>query len=78
MTLIGATTENPSFYVNNSLLSRCRVVVLEKLSVEDIVSVLLRAVDHIGASVIPAGSDMADLSSAPESALLVSLICVEE
>ncbi|RUS73385.1 hypothetical protein EGW08_018863 [Elysia chlorotica] len=34
LTLIGATTENPSFHVNSALLSRCRVVVLEKLSVD--------------------------------------------
>ena len=34
--LIGATTENPSFTVNNALLSRCRVFVFEKLSDEEI------------------------------------------
>lgn len=33
---IGATTENPSFELNNALLSRCRVYVLKSLSVEDI------------------------------------------
>lgn len=36
ITLIGATTENPSFTVNNALISRSRVYVLEKLSAEDI------------------------------------------
>ena len=35
--LIGATTENPSFTVNNALLSRCRVFVFEQLSEQDIV-----------------------------------------
>jgi len=34
--LIGATTENPSFTVNNALLSRCRIFVFEKLSDEEI------------------------------------------
>jgi len=34
--LIWATTENPSFTVNNALLSRCRVFVFEKLSDEEI------------------------------------------
>ena len=43
VTLIGATTENPSFEVNSALLSRTRVLVLGKLSVEEIVSVLRRA-----------------------------------
>ena len=41
--LIGATTENPSFEVNNALLSRCRVFVLKELSSEDIMSLLKRA-----------------------------------
>lgn len=33
--MIGATTENPSFRINSALLSRCRVLTLEKLSPED-------------------------------------------
>jgi len=37
VTLIGATTENPSFEFNAALLSRCRVFRLERLSDEDIV-----------------------------------------
>ena len=41
--LIGATTENPSFEINNALLSRCRVFVLERLSAEDICQLLKRA-----------------------------------
>src|SRR3989344_1059527 len=36
VTLIGATTENPSFEVNSALLSRCRVFVLEQLSIHDL------------------------------------------
>ena len=35
ITLIGATTENPSFEVNSALLSRCQVYVLKPLSIED-------------------------------------------
>lgn len=42
--LIGATTENPSFSLNNALLSRCRVIVFEKLDSEALVAILLRAV----------------------------------
>ena len=41
--LIGATTENPSFSVNAALLSRCRVFVLQALSVEHIVDILQHA-----------------------------------
>lgn len=44
VTLIGATTENPSFSLNSALLSRCRVVVLEKLDIPNLVSILNHAV----------------------------------
>ncbi|XP_053361620.1 ATPase WRNIP1 [Clarias gariepinus] len=53
ITLIGATTENPSFQVNSALLSRCRVLVLEKLSVSAMSSILRRAVDSLGLIVLP-------------------------
>lgn len=43
ITLIGATTENPSFEVITPLLSRTRVLVLEPLTKQDIISVLKRA-----------------------------------
>ena len=42
--LIGATTENPSFEVNGALLSRCKVFVLQALSVDDLKDLLTRAV----------------------------------
>jgi len=41
--LVGATTENPSFSLNNALLSRCRVVVLNALETEAVESILTRA-----------------------------------
>ena len=44
ITLIGATTENPSFSVNNALLSRCQVYRLEPLSAGQIALVLERAI----------------------------------
>ena len=43
--LIGATTENPSFEINNALLSRCRVFVLKELSTKDILTLLKRAIE---------------------------------
>ena len=42
ITLIGATTENPSFEVNSALLSRCQVFVLKPLQEED----LSKLIDH--------------------------------
>ncbi len=41
--LVGATTENPSFSLNNALLSRCRVVVLNALDIAAVESILERA-----------------------------------
>ncbi|MFA5022478.1 MAG: replication-associated recombination protein A [Patescibacteria group bacterium] len=43
ITLIGATTENPSFEVVSALLSRCRVFVLQQLSDHDLEEILARA-----------------------------------
>src|SRR5256886_2575197 len=43
VTLIGATTENPSFEVTGALLSRCRVLVLNPLTQEEIKTILQRA-----------------------------------
>ena len=46
ITLIGATTENPSFEVNSALLSRCQVYVLKPLSEEDLVALLRSAIER--------------------------------
>jgi len=43
ITLIGATTENPSFEVNSALLSRCRVFVLKPLESADLKTLIQRA-----------------------------------
>lgn len=45
ITFIGATTENPSFELNNALLSRARVYVLKSLNEQDIAQVLKRALN---------------------------------
>ncbi len=45
--LIGATTENPSFEVNAALLSRCRVLVLKPLSVEELVKLLKNTLSDV-------------------------------
>jgi putative ATPase len=45
VTLIGATTENPSFKVQNALLSRCRTFTLQKLTDENILEILNRALE---------------------------------
>ncbi len=58
ITLIGATTENPSFEVINPLLSRSRVLVLEPLSKDEIVHIIKRAAkdEKLTAKKLPASS----------------------
>ncbi|RYY99866.1 MAG: replication-associated recombination protein A [Chitinophagaceae bacterium] len=46
VTLIGATTENPSFEVNSALLSRCQVYVLKPIGAEDLVTLLRSAMER--------------------------------
>lgn len=45
LTFVGATTENPSFELNNALLSRARVYVLKSLEATDLVQVMQQALD---------------------------------
>lgn len=47
ITLIGATTENPSFAINNALLSRVKLVVLETLSSAELAIIIKNAVKHL-------------------------------
>ncbi len=46
ITLIGATTENPSFEVNSALLSRCQVYVLRSLDESDLIALLHHALQN--------------------------------
>ncbi|MCI0750318.1 MAG: replication-associated recombination protein A [Flammeovirgaceae bacterium] len=46
ITLIGATTENPSFEVNSALLSRCQVYILKPLSEDDLLKLVHHALAH--------------------------------
>ncbi len=46
ITLIGATTENPSFEVNSALVSRTRVLVLKRLEQSDLVRILTRSLQN--------------------------------
>ena len=46
ITLIGATTENPSFEVNAALLSRCQVYTLRHLQKEDLIKIVDHALGH--------------------------------
>lgn len=62
---VGATTENPSFEVNNALLSRCRVYVLKKFSDESVLALLEKALTDnelgLGKRKLRLDSDIQDL-----------------
>jgi putative ATPase len=59
LTLVGATTENPSFSLNNALLSRARVLALEPLSDDALTTLLTRYEEKFG----PLEHEQADLIS---------------
>src|SRR3989442_535093 len=60
ITLIGATTENPSFELRGALLSRCRVFVLEPLQDEHIRTVIAQALEHGGVGRGALGVELSD------------------
>lgn len=62
-TLIGTTTENPSYSLNSALLSRCRIFVLNKLTVSNIVDILYKAISSING----------EICSFPQKTLLTNL-----
>jgi putative ATPase len=68
VTLIGATTENPSFEINGALLSRARVFVLRSLSAEDVALVVRRTLADaergLGALGLATGDDAVALIAA--------------
>ncbi|XP_012277215.1 ATPase WRNIP1 isoform X2 [Orussus abietinus] len=57
-TLIGTTTENPSYSLNSTLISRCRLFVLKKLSTTDSISILERAVKSTKGKILTTLEDL--------------------
>ncbi|XP_015282254.1 PREDICTED: ATPase WRNIP1-like, partial [Gekko japonicus] len=78
VTLIGATTENPSFQVNAALLSRCRVLVLEKLSVEAMEAILTRALQSLGIRILNPEEQHAGSVNGSNSKTSESGMCIEK
>jgi putative ATPase len=82
VTLVGATTENPSFEVIGALLSRSRVLTLEPLSEEDVTALLRRALEDAErglASLNPKVSDelLARIAHASGGDARVALTAIE-
>ena len=59
MTLIGATTENPSYELNQALISRCRILVFERMSTEDLGRILQKAAATLQISIPDLAEDSA-------------------
>lgn len=56
MILVGATAENPSFYLNSALLSRVRVLALNPLNEESLRTLLEKALEHLSALSLTEGA----------------------
>ncbi|XP_060100245.1 ATPase WRNIP1 [Heteronotia binoei] len=78
VTLIGATTENPSFQVNSALLSRCRVIVLEKLSAKAMEAILMRALKSLGIGILSPDEQRAGSVNGSDSKTSESGIYIEK
>lgn len=77
ITLIGATTENPSFSLNTALLSRCRVVVLSKLSPESVKSILTKAAEAKNDSVSVEEEALSFLADVADGDARTALNCLQ-
>ena len=76
VTLIGATTENPSFELNGALLSRCQVFVLKRLDDAALDGLITRAEDFLGRKLplTPEAYDTLKLLSDGDGRYILSLI----
>ena len=72
LTLVGATTENPSFALNNALLSRCTVLAVEGLGTEDLLKIVSSAEVEVGPLPLDEGARLRllDLAHGDARALL--------
>ncbi|XP_053679187.1 ATPase WRNIP1-like [Anopheles nili] len=78
ITLIGATTENPSFSLNSALLSRCRVIVLEKHSVEGMMRILERALPEYSTVKVTDNNNTNDLPDFSKLSFIPRLIIQDD
>ncbi len=74
ITLIGATTENPSFEVIGPLLSRCRVLVLNQLEEKDLERIAERVIKYLKFSLPPDAKNFLIESSSGDSRRLISTL----
>lgn len=78
LTLIGATTENPSFAINSALLSRCEVIVLDALSPEALERILDQSLAKISLKLTPKAKDYLVESSNGDARTLLNRLEILE
>lgn len=74
---VGATTENPSFELNNALLSRAQVYILKSLSIEQIGEVLTQAIRKLETDVVVDGEALTRVAQAADGDARKSLNLLE-
>ncbi len=74
ITLIGATTENPSFELNRALLSRVSVYVLEALDATGLMQILQRSLDYLKLTLDQPTQEMIVASSGGDARRLINII----
>ena len=74
ITLIGATTENPSFELNRALLSRVSVYVLEALDEPGLMQILQRSLEHLDLVLDQASKEKIVVSSGGDARRLINMV----
>lgn len=74
ITLIGATTENPSFTLTGALMSRCRLVVLKSLDEDGLRRVLRRSIEALGREFEPGAEPLLVREAAGDARRLLNLV----
>lgn len=72
--LIGATTENPSFYLNTALLSRCKVLTFPSLDFDSLNKLIGRAIDVLGLELDQTGAHKLIEASGGDARRLINLM----
>lgn len=72
--LVGATTENPSFVLNKALLSRCTLLILEALNYEDLVSLATQAAESLDLKLLDIDLELLCKASQNDARRLCNLI----
>ena len=74
ITLIGATTENPSFELNRALLSRVSVYVLESLDAAGLMQILKRSLEYLKLTLDQSSQEMIVASSGGDARRLINIV----